>query len=223
MEDIMLEHSTRLWLIIAIIFVSGCARKIPESVVDDFEPLIQDLQENRLDASSITWYGRQYELQYKEIPLTDLATRLEKAAEKLKVGEVSKVISAEDGACGVVKLREVGESKFMRVRYIYLEEFTEEGENIADELIGKYAKGEAFATLARQYSKDPVAEWGGDLGWFNAKSMIADFSNAIDEHRTGEVFKVKTEAYGWYVIKKTHDSRMEKYIKFIEVKKINCH
>ena len=74
----------------------------------------------------------------------------------------------------------------------------EEAKKIIDEL----NKGADFATLAKQDSKDPAAQNGGDLGFFKKGDMVPEFAAAAFALKDGEVTQtpVKTQ-FGWHVIK----------------------
>ncbi|KGI56154.1 peptidylprolyl isomerase [Campylobacter sp. MIT 97-5078] len=99
-----------------------------------------------------------------------------------------------------------------KARHILVENEAE-AKNIINEL--KNLKGDAltqkFAELARTKSKDPgSAAKGGDLGWFDAQSMVKPFADAAFSLKKGEISKtpVKTQ-FGYHIILK-EDSRARK-------------
>lgn len=63
-------------------------------------------------------------------------------------------------------------------------------------------KGEDFAGLAKEFSKDPsAAQSGGSLGWFSALQMVYPFENAVFRTDKGKVtMPVRTE-FGYHVIR----------------------
>ncbi|HEX2858828.1 MAG TPA: peptidylprolyl isomerase [Alphaproteobacteria bacterium] len=65
----------------------------------------------------------------------------------------------------------------------------------------KVATPANFTELAKQYSKGPSAENGGELGWFRKESMIPEFATVAFATPAGTVAKqpVKTQ-FGWHVI-----------------------
>jgi peptidyl-prolyl cis-trans isomerase C len=74
-------------------------------------------------------------------------------------------------------------------------------EKEAAEIIAKLKKGEKFEDLAKQYSLDGSKDFGGDLGYFTAPEMVAEFSKAAFALKKGEVSApVKTD-FGWHVIR----------------------
>ena len=110
----------------------------------------------------------------------------------------------------------------MRVSYIYLNDSTSEGEKLADNILMEYQNGKPFHELAKQYSQDGNSAKGGDLNWFDEKNMIKDFTQAIRKHKKGDVFKVPTEKFGWYVISYTHEFEERIEYEIIEIKKDTC-
>jgi len=80
-------------------------------------------------------------------------------------------------------------------------------EKLAEKLIKelKGLKGKAlekkFAELAKKYSVGPSKVNGGELGWFDPKQMVPEFSKAANELNPGEITlkPIKTR-FGWHVI-----------------------
>ena len=67
----------------------------------------------------------------------------------------------------------------------------------------KLATGSKFEDLARQYSKCPSGQKGGDLGFFGRGMMVKEFEEAAFSLPPGSVSKpVKTE-FGFHLIKVT--------------------
>ena len=77
-----------------------------------------------------------------------------------------------------------------------------ESEADAKAVIDEIANGADFAQLAIDRSTGPTGQNGGNLGWFQANSMVPEFSAALATMEKGEMSKapVKTE-FGWHVIK----------------------
>lgn len=71
-----------------------------------------------------------------------------------------------------------------------------ESEDLAKDIIAKLDNGEKFDDLARQYSKDQP-----ELGYFTAKMMVPEFSEAAFNMKKGTYSKepVKTE-FGYHII-----------------------
>jgi peptidyl-prolyl cis-trans isomerase C len=74
-------------------------------------------------------------------------------------------------------------------------------EKEAKDVLAKLKAGEKFEDLAKKVSTDGSKEFGGDLGYFTAPEMVAEFSKAAFALKAGEISEpVKTD-YGWHVIK----------------------
>ncbi|MEN8176221.1 MAG: peptidylprolyl isomerase [Pseudomonadota bacterium] len=87
-------------------------------------------------------------------------------------------------------------TKEFKARHILVKE-----EDEAKELIAKLDKGGDFAELAKEHSTGPTGARGGDLGWFDASSMVAPFAEALQAMKKGDYSKepVQTQ-FGWHVI-----------------------
>ena len=72
---------------------------------------------------------------------------------------------------------------------------------LAEAIIQKLQAGGDFAALAKEYSKDGSAANGGDLGWFNAQTMVAPFAEAVGKLEKGKYSAAPVQTqFGWHVI-----------------------
>ncbi|MDR3627077.1 MAG: peptidylprolyl isomerase [Ignavibacteriaceae bacterium] len=94
----------------------------------------------------------------------------------------------------------------VKVSHILINQFGDDAKN-AEEAMNIYKElqgGKDFATLARQYSKDPgSATNGGDLGWFGKGRMVPEFEKAAFEGKVGVIQKPIKTNYGYHIIKVT--------------------
>lgn len=92
-------------------------------------------------------------------------------------------------------------------------------EDKAKSVIEELNNGKDFIKLAKAYSTGPTGKNGGDLGWFNARQMVPEFSTAVASMKKGTYTKtaVKTK-FGWHVIK-LEDTRKMDPPKFSDIKK----
>ena len=97
----------------------------------------------------------------------------------------------------IKKLYDEYTSKFESQKEVKAKHILVDKEATANEVINKLKKGEDFVKLAKEYSKDQVA----DLGYFTAEVMVPEFSKAAFSMNKGEYSKkpVKTE-FGYHVI-----------------------
>jgi peptidyl-prolyl cis-trans isomerase C len=89
-------------------------------------------------------------------------------------------------------------------------------EDEAKDVAERLEKGEDFATLANEKSKDPGTE-GGDLGFFTRGRMVKPFEDAAFALDVGEVSEPVETPFGWHIIK-VEEKRDQKPPSFDEVK-----
>ena len=73
-------------------------------------------------------------------------------------------------------------------------------EDEAKEVAERLKKGEDFATLAKEKSKDASAE-GGDLGFFARGQMLKPFEEAAFALDVGQISEPVQTQFGWHIIK----------------------
>jgi foldase protein PrsA len=70
----------------------------------------------------------------------------------------------------------------------------------ADKVLAQLKAGADFATLAKQYSKDPgSAAKGGDLGWATPSTYVQPFADAVKVMAINEIRLVQS-SFGWHII-----------------------
>jgi len=88
----------------------------------------------------------------------------------------------------------------------------------AKKIIAQLGKGADFADLAKKYSTDPSSKKGGELGWFNPKQMVPQFSQALSQLEKGSYTKVPVKTrFGWHIIK-LEDKRQAEPPAFDDIK-----
>jgi peptidyl-prolyl cis-trans isomerase C len=87
------------------------------------------------------------------------------------------------------------------------------------EAIASLKKGAKFEDLAKKLSKDPNSkERGGDLGWFNPRQMLPEFSEAVLKLKNGEIAPDPLQTqFGWHVVQRL-DMREQAAPPFEEMK-----
>jgi peptidyl-prolyl cis-trans isomerase C len=92
----------------------------------------------------------------------------------------------------------------VKARHILVEK-----EEEAKAAIERIRKGEDFAKLASELSKDPGSgKEGGDLGWFEKERMVPEFGEAAFKLEKGQVSEIVKTQFGFHIIKL--DDRREK-------------
>lgn len=85
----------------------------------------------------------------------------------------------------------------INARHILVEE-----EAQAKTVVERVKKGEDFAKIAAEISKDPGSgKEGGSLGWFSKERMVPEFAEAAFKLQKGEVSEPVKSQFGWHVIK----------------------
>ena len=73
----------------------------------------------------------------------------------------------------------------------------------AAEVLRKIEQGESFAELAKQYSEDPSAKSGGDLGVLKKSQLNSNFIDVVSKMKPGEISKPFWTDAGLHIIKLT--------------------
>lgn len=71
----------------------------------------------------------------------------------------------------------------------------------AESLLVRLKAGESFGELAREYSDDPTAASGGDLGFFSRGDMVVEFERAAFALAPGQISDVVKTQFGYHIIK----------------------
>jgi peptidyl-prolyl cis-trans isomerase C len=101
----------------------------------------------------------------------------------------------------------------VRARHILVE--TEEQ---AKSVIARLGKGEDFAKLSAELSKDPGSgKQGGDLGWFTRERMVPEFAEVAFKTAVGQLSAPVKTQFGWHVLK-VEEKRPHQPPKLDEVK-----
>lgn len=77
------------------------------------------------------------------------------------------------------------------------------------EIRAKIAAGGSFEDQAREHSKCPSKERGGDLGYFPQGQMVPEFEAAAHALKENELSEPVKTQFGWHLIKKTGERASE--------------
>lgn len=101
----------------------------------------------------------------------------------------------------------------VRARHILVEK-----EDEAKAALARVRKGEDFARVAAELSRDPGSgKEGGDLGYFTQDRMVPQFAAMAFQLKVGDVSEPVQTQFGWHVIK-VEDKRAKPLPKFEDVK-----
>jgi len=73
--------------------------------------------------------------------------------------------------------------------------------SMAGEIRDKLAAGADFAGMAQMYSEDSTADFGGDWGWIDRKTLTSDITDAAFALKTGELSPVTRLGDTFYIMK----------------------
>ncbi|MEW6778207.1 MAG: peptidylprolyl isomerase, partial [Bdellovibrionota bacterium] len=144
----------------------------------------------------------------------DVRNRLlsERTAERALGGAVQEV---DDEACKAyydAHAADFSRPKEVRARQILVSSGAQ-----AEELRAQLRKKADFAELARQYSTAPEAAQGGDLGFFAAGTMPAEFDRVVFQLPVGYVSEIVHSPYGFHLFK-VEETRPPRTLSFDEVR-----
>jgi len=80
--------------------------------------------------------------------------------------------------------------------------------------------GIPFEEVAKNYSEDPSAKSGGDLGYFERGKMVPEFEEAAFEAEIGEVVGPVKTKFGYHIIKVTDKKKVKKEVKEVKASHI---
>ncbi|WP_408954819.1 peptidylprolyl isomerase [Natroniella sp. ANB-PHB2] len=79
----------------------------------------------------------------------------------------------------------------------------EEAKTKAEEVLELVKEGRDFVELAEEYSEDPSAQQGGELGSFGRGEMVSEFEDAAFALEVGEISDLVKTNFGYHIIKVT--------------------
>ena len=112
------------------------------------------------------------------------------------------------------KVLEATEIIAFRASYIFLDGSTltmPQIDSLRKLIVEKASAGASFEQLSDQYTMDGN-NTHGDTGWFFGPEMLPkEFQDAVQNHKTGEIFFVDVSEKQWhYIVKKTYDDQDKK-------------
>jgi peptidyl-prolyl cis-trans isomerase SurA len=140
---------------------------------------------------------------------SDLPTLFVDALKKIEVGSLSPILRSPNGFHILKLINKKGSSgpvvvEQTHVRHILikLSEITSENEG-RQKLIGikeRLENGIKFEDMAKQYSEDPSATNGGDLGWINPGDTVPEFEKTMKQLNINQISDPIKTPFGWHLI-----------------------
>lgn len=76
----------------------------------------------------------------------------------------------------------------------------EKKKRIAQQVIERYTLGEIFSSLARQFSDDPSARKGGDIGFIKMEDLVEPLRESASKLKIGELSSIVESKLGFHII-----------------------
>jgi peptidyl-prolyl cis-trans isomerase C len=207
-------------------------QSITDQDVDDAMADIGAGLPERLDADGRRKYVLDYLIDLKLVAGKAVADKIEadpdfarklayyrdKIAMETVLGKVAKTAdtdAAEHAAYDAAAKAQPPEPE-IHARHILLPD-----EASAKAALERVKKGEDFAKVATELSKDPGGE-GGDLGWFTKERMVPEFSEAAFKLEPGQISEPVKSQFGWHIIK-VEEKRTKTFPAFDQVKDQASH
>lgn len=138
--------------------------------------------------------------------LEDVESLLRQARQKVLVAKLidveiaSKVKISEDDAKGyyLAHREEFMSPARVRASHILLRSREE-----ADSVLSKITAGSDFGEMAKQFSLDPTASKGGDLGFFEKGQLILEIEETAFAMKKGQLSDVIQTQFGYHLLKVT--------------------
>ncbi|MEW6516798.1 MAG: peptidylprolyl isomerase [candidate division FCPU426 bacterium] len=89
--------------------------------------------------------------------------------------------------------------QFYRQDRVHARQIVVETKAQAEAILQQLAAGEAFADLAKRFSRGPEKDQGGDLGWVEKDGLPQSFSRVLFSQKTGQVSQPVATPYGYHL------------------------
>ncbi len=140
---------------------------------------------------------------------SDLPTLFVDALKKIEMGTLTPILRSPNGFHILKLINKKGSSgplivEQTHVRHILikLSEITSENEG-RQKLISikeRLENGIKFEDMAKQYSEDPSANNGGDLGWINPGDTVPEFEKTMKQLNANQISDPIETPFGWHLI-----------------------
>jgi peptidyl-prolyl cis-trans isomerase C len=132
----------------------------------------------------------------------DIAKQITESKNNILINSlINDKVSSIDNSDEALKAEYDAQVKSINLKEYKARHILVNDEDTAKAIITELEGGKDFATLAKEKSTGPSGANGGDLGWFQAQTMVPEFSAALETMEKGNISKepVKTQ-FGWHVI-----------------------
>lgn len=132
-------------------------------------------------------------------------------SDKLKEYAIQKILNSVDVSEEEIKaFYEGNQEKFNTEEMFRASHILFEDKDLAEEVLTQIKDGKDFAEAAKEYSKCPSKDNGGDLGFFSKGRMVPEFENAVFELEIGDLGDIVQTQFGYHIIKLDEKKAPEK-------------
>jgi len=151
---------------------------------------------------------------------TDVQKQLEEIRKELVIKaylkeEIEDKITVTDE--DIKKYYEANKEKFKEPEKVKVSHILVDTEAEAKDILAKLQSGADFAALAKEKSKCPSKEKGGELGFISKGQTVPEFEQAVFVLQPGQLSGVVKTQFGYHIIKVT-EKQPEKIMALDEVK-----
>ena len=140
---------------------------------------------------------------------SDLPILFVDALKKVEVGKLTPILRSPNGFHILKLINKKGSSNPILIEQIHarhilikLSEIISENE-VRQKLIGireRLESGMKFEDMAKQYSEDPSANNGGDIGWINPGDTVPEFEKIMKQLNINQISEPIKTQFGWHLI-----------------------
>jgi len=221
----MIKFCLSALLIASVFAFSGCGneKSKPLATIDGKAITVGDFEKR---VSKMPAYYKTLASQRKKDFLDDMINEQLIYKEALKRGinrepEVKELLDEAKRKILIAKLMEVEvkksavtEDKIKEFYQIHKDDFVTplklrashimvDTEAEANEVLQKLKEGGDFAQLAKQYSKDPSKDRGGDIGYFIKGQLMPELEEICFKLQPGQISDIIKTKFGYHIIKLT--------------------
>ena len=141
--------------------------------------------------------------------VSDLPLLFVDALKKVEVGKLTPILRSPNGFHILKLINKKGSSNPILIEQIHarhilikLSEIISENE-VRQKLIGireRLESGMKFEDMAKQYSEDPSANNGGDIGWINPGDTVPEFEKIMKQLNINQISEPIKTQFGWHLI-----------------------
>jgi peptidyl-prolyl cis-trans isomerase C len=180
--------------------VGRAVPQLPESLRGlPFDTLFPVVLDKMIDHQALVAIARRKNLQDDPTVSRDIAEATDRILEGALLAREALPEASEDKIQARYNKLYLGKPATEEARARHILVSTEEE---AKELIAQLNKGADFSTLAKDRSKDPDRQNGGDLGFFRRDQVWPEFADVAFSLQPGQISQTPIQnEFGWHIVK----------------------